>query len=69
MIHLAVKIIKVFVTQKIVINDIPLPTGVVERVSVTFAGEVKPLVEVQTKIQKFKFICLPQDAQTHCLRN
>lgn len=44
MVHFPVEIIKVFVTQFIIINDIPLPTGVMERVSVALTGEVKPLV-------------------------
>jgi len=58
MVHFPVEIIKVFVTQIIIINDIPLPSGVMERISVPLAGEVKPLVGSSDKIPEIQICSL-----------
>ena len=42
-IHRRVELVEVFVTKNLVINNVPLPTRVMERVIVSRAREVKPL--------------------------
>ena len=40
--HFAIKFIKEFVTEKVVINKIKLSAGVVKAVAIPFSGKVQP---------------------------
>jgi hypothetical protein len=43
MVHRLVELIEIFVAEEVIIDNIPLATGVVEGVAVTLTGEVEPL--------------------------
>lgn len=41
----SIEVIQVLIPEQLVVDNIPLPACVLERVAVTLAGEVKPLEE------------------------
>jgi hypothetical protein len=45
-VHGLVEIVEVLVAKVLVVEDVPLTTGVMERVVVTFSGEVQPLYKI-----------------------
>ena len=43
MVHGRVKVVEEFVSQEIIVNNVPLSPSVLERVAVPFSREIKPL--------------------------
>ena len=69
-IHRGIKVVEILVPEQWVVNNIPLPARIVERVAVALAREVEPLRsthEVRTGVEVAADI--PRDDQTHCLRS
>ena len=42
-VHRTIEVVQVFVSQEVVVDDVPLATSMFERVSITLAREVEPL--------------------------
>jgi len=51
--HGFVKVVQVFISQNIVIDDVPLSPGIVERVAIPFTREVKPLGNIAISQMRF----------------
>ena len=67
-VHGLVELIKVPVPQQVVVDDIPLPASVVERVAVAFTREVEPLADASVHLTRFAIqgCGIPQGDQTRC---
>ena len=50
MVHCTIKAVEIFITKILVVDYIPLSASIVERISVPFAGEVKPLQDRNSDI-------------------
>lgn len=43
-VHSFIKFVQVFVTKERIVEDVPLATGVLERIAISFSRKIEPLI-------------------------